>query len=144
MKEVFFQILPYIQRSAILVSQVLISLYCVIYDILKWILEICIKNDSFFHKVFDKNVVKISVNKNSKKKIAYSTTRKEGLFMELEFRLAQCKAVHFKCNIRSEVVTFLSFRKNKEIKCISVEISKVFKRAVVSLSKVCRSKIFVT
>ena len=39
---------------------------------------------------------------------------------------------------------FLSFRKNKETKCISVQISKKFKRATVSLSKMCRSKIFVT
>ena len=39
---------------------------------------------------------------------------------------------------------FLSFRKNKETKCISVQISKKFKRAAVSLSKMCRSKIFVT
>ena len=46
--------------------------------------------------------------------------------------------------IKSEVVIFLLFRKNKETKCISVEISKNFKRTVVSLSKVCRSKIFVT
>ena len=46
--------------------------------------------------------------------------------------------------IKSEVVVFLSFRKNKETKCISMEISKNFKRTVVSLSKVCRSKIFVT
>ena len=39
---------------------------------------------------------------------------------------------------------FLSFRNNKETKCISVQISKKFKRATVSLSKMCRSKIFVT
>ena len=39
---------------------------------------------------------------------------------------------------------FLSFRKNKETKCISVQISKKFKRADVSLSKMCRWKIFVT
>ena len=39
---------------------------------------------------------------------------------------------------------FLSFRKNKETKCISLQISKKFKRAVVSFSKKCRSKIFVT
>ena len=49
-----------------------------------------------------------------------------------------------KCDIRSEVVIFLLFRKNKETKCISVEILKSYKIAVVSLSKVCRSKIFVT
>ena len=48
--------------------------------------------------------------------------------------------VHFKCIIKSEVAIFLSFRKNKETKCISMEISKKFKRAVVSLSKACRSK----
>ena len=39
---------------------------------------------------------------------------------------------------------FLSFRKNKETKCISVQISKKFKRADVSLSKMYRWKIFVT
>ena len=39
---------------------------------------------------------------------------------------------------------FLSFRKNKETKCISVQISKKFKRAAASLSKTCRLKIFVT
>ena len=39
---------------------------------------------------------------------------------------------------------FHSFRKNKETKCISVQISKQFKRAAVSLSKMCSSKIFVT
>ena len=38
----------------------------------------------------------------------------------------------------------LSFRKNKETKCISVQISKKFKRAAVFLSKMCRLKIFVT
>ena len=38
---------------------------------------------------------------------------------------------------------FLSFRKNKETKCISEQISKKIKRATVSLSKMCRSKIFV-
>ena len=35
---------------------------------------------------------------------------------------------------------FLSFRKNKEAKCIPVQISKKFKRATVSLSKMCRLK----
>ena len=39
---------------------------------------------------------------------------------------------------------FLSFRKNKETKCISVQISKKFKRAAVSLSKMFRLKMFVT
>ena len=39
---------------------------------------------------------------------------------------------------------FLSFRKNKETKCTSVQTSKKFKKAAVSLSKMCRSKIFVT
>ena len=43
--------------------------------------------------------------------------RKQGLFMELEFRLSQCTTVHFKCIIKSEFVIFLSFRKNKETKC---------------------------
>ena len=33
--------------------------------------------------------------------------------MELEFKLAQCATVHFKCIIKSEVVIFLSFRKSK-------------------------------
>ena len=48
------------------------------------------------------------------------------------------------CIIESEVVIFLLFRKSKETRCILVEISNNFKRDVVSLSKVCRSKIFVT
>ena len=39
---------------------------------------------------------------------------------------------------------FLSIRTNKETKSIFVEISKKFKRVTVSLSKMCRSKIFVT
>ena len=47
--------------------------------------------------------------------------------MELEFRLPQCAAVHFKSIIKSEVVIFLSFRKKKEKKCISVQISKILK-----------------
>ena len=38
---------------------------------------------------------------------------------------------------------FLLFRKNKETICISVQISKKTKRAIVLLSKTCRSKIFV-
>ena len=63
--------------------------------------------------------------------------------MELEFSLAYCRTAQFKCFIKSEVVIFLPFRKNKETKCISLEISKIFKRVLVSLSKVCRSKIFV-
>ena len=46
--------------------------------------------------------------------------------------------------MRSEVVIFLSFKKNEETKCISMEISKSLKKTVVSLSKVCRSKIFRT
>ena len=37
---------------------------------------------------------------------------------------------------------FLSFRKNKEIKWISVQILKKFKRAAVSLAKMYRSKYF--
>ena len=61
--------------------------------------------------------------------------------MELEFRLARCTTVHFKGIIKSEVVIFLSFRKKKESKGITVKISKNFERAVVLLSKVCRSKI---
>ena len=61
--------------------------------------------------------------------------------MELEFRLAQCKTTHFKCIVKSELVIFLSFRKNKERKLISLDVSKIFKRAIVSLSKVYRSKI---
>ena len=64
--------------------------------------------------------------------------------MELEFRLAYRATAHFKCMITSEVVIFLSFRENEETKCISVEISKFFESAVVLLSKVSRSKIFVT
>ena len=46
--------------------------------------------------------------------------------------------------MKRDVVIFLSFRKIKETKCISKQISKIFKRAAVSLSKICRSKIFVT
>ena len=38
---------------------------------------------------------------------------------------------------------FFSFNKNKGRKCLSMQISKKFKRAAVSLSKMCRSKIFV-
>ena len=33
--------------------------------------------------------------------------------MELEFKLAQCATVQFKCIIKSEAVIFLSFRKSK-------------------------------
>ena len=47
---------------------------------------------------------------------------------------------YVKSIIKSEVVIFLSLRKNKETKCISVQISKDFKSAVVSLSKMHRSK----
>ena len=64
--------------------------------------------------------------------------------MELEFRLEQCATVHFKCIIKRQVVMFLSFTKNSETKCIYVQISKKFKRAAVSLSKMSRSKIFMT
>ena len=68
--------------------------------------------------------------------------------MELEFRLRYCTIVDFKCIIKKEVVMFLSFRKNKETKCISLQISKKKKqkksrRATISLSKMRRSKIFV-
>ena len=63
--------------------------------------------------------------------------------MELEFQLEYTTA-HFKCIIKREVVMFFKFRKNKETKCISVQISKKFKKASVSLSKMCISKIFVT
>ena len=55
----------------------------------------------------------------------------------------QCAAVHFKCIIKGEVVMFPSFTKNKETKCISVQISKKIKRAPALLSTMCRSKIFV-
>ena len=37
-----------------------------------------------------------------------------------------------------------NFAKNKEAKCISVQISKKFKGFAISSSKMCRSKIFVT
>ena len=37
---------------------------------------------------------------------------------------------------------FLSFRKNKETKCISVQSSKKFKSPTVSFLKMCRSKIY--
>ena len=43
--------------------------------------------------------------------------------MEFEFRLEYCSTVHFECIIKNEVVIFLSFRKNKETKCIFVQIS---------------------
>ena len=39
---------------------------------------------------------------------------------------------------------FLSFRKNKEAKGISVQISKKFKRAAIPLSKMFRPEMFVT
>ena len=61
--------------------------------------------------------------------------------MELEFKLAWYTTVHFKFIIKNETVIFFDLKK-KQRKFISVEISKKFKRAVVSLSKVCRSKIF--
>ena len=48
--------------------------------------------------------------------------------MELEFRLRYCTVVDFKCIIKKEVVIFLSFRKNKETKCISLQISKKKKK----------------
>ena len=51
--------------------------------------------------------------------------------------------MYCKCIIQREVVMFLSFRKNKETKCIPVQISKKFKRVTVSFSKMCRSKMFV-
>ena len=35
-------------------------------------------------------------------------------------------------------------RKNKETKCISMQISQNFKRVVISLSKMCRPNILVT
>ena len=63
--------------------------------------------------------------------------------MELEFRLAKCTTVHFKCIIKSKVVVFFSYRKNKERKRMSVQISKKFKKAIVSLSKIFGSKIIV-
>ena len=43
--------------------------------------------------------------------------------MELEF-----STVDFKCIIKSEVVIFLSFTKNKETKCLSVKLTKNFKK----------------
>ena len=58
MKEAFFQILPHIQRAAALVSQGLKSYYSVIFNILKRILDICIKNDSFFIKFLTKASLK--------------------------------------------------------------------------------------
>ena len=60
------------------------------------------------------------------------------LFMEL------FKTADFKCIIKSKIVMFLSFRKNKETKRISMQILKNVKGAVVSLPKICRSKIFLT
>ena len=63
--------------------------------------------------------------------------------MKLEFRLELFTTVYFKCIIKREVVMFLSFRKNKETKCSSVEILKKFKRVTISLFKLCMSKTFV-
>ena len=81
-------------------------------------------------------------SKSKKNEIAYSTARKQCSFKELQFRLAKCTTAHFKCIIKSETVIFLSFSKNKETRCISVEIKKKIKRVVVSLSKESRSKVF--
>ena len=44
--------------------------------------------------------------------------------------------IHFKCIIKREVIMFLSFRKNKETKCISVQISKKFDEMGKSLGKI--------
>ena len=72
--------------------------------------------------------------------------------MELEFRLANTlNTLNVSSKVRLQY--FLHLEKNKEIKkqetnektkYICVEISKHFRRFVVSLPKVCRSKIFVT
>ena len=64
--------------------------------------------------------------------------------MDVKFRLVEYTIVRIKFIIKNEVVIFLSFGKNKETKCISLEMSKGFKRAVVFMSKLLRSKIFVT
>ena len=54
----FFQVLPYIERAAILVEETLRSWNFVIFYKLKLILDICITKLWFFHKVLDKGVVK--------------------------------------------------------------------------------------
>ena len=75
---IFFQILPYIQKASILVSQGLTYSYSVLHYILKRILHICIKIFKIFkiHKIFDKSLVNININNKSKKnEIAYSMAR---------------------------------------------------------------------
>ena len=63
--------------------------------------------------------------------------------MEVEFRLVQCTMVNFKLIIKSDIAIFLSFRKNRETKSFRAKF-KNFIGVVVSLSKLCRSKIFLT
>ena len=64
--------------------------------------------------------------------------------MEFMLRLAKCTTVHFKYIIKIEVIIFHSFTKNKETKRMPMQISKKKnQRAVVSLLKICRSKILV-
>ena len=46
--------------------------------------------------------------------------------------------------IKSEVIIFLLFRKNKETKCISVKITKKFQKGRRFTAKTCKSKLFVT
>ena len=63
--------------------------------------------------------------------------------MEVEFRLVQCTVVNFKLIIKIEIAIFLSFRKKRETKSFRAKF-KNFVGVVVSLSKMCRSKMFLT
>ena len=61
--------------------------------------------------------------------------------------LNQHLAQQYILNVSSKVRLLYFFhlkKENKETKCISVKISKNFRRVIVLLSKVCRSKSFVT
>ena len=64
--------------------------------------------------------------------------------MELEFKLAYCTTVHFKRIFKREVVIFLSFEKIKKKNAYPCKFQKKIKRAAVSFSEMCRSKIFMT
>ena len=65
--------------------------------------------------------------------------------MELEFKLASCTTLHFKCIIKREVVMFLSFfKKIKKQNAYPCKFKIKIKGAAVSLSQMCRSKMFVT
>ena len=65
--------------------------------------------------------------------------------MEPKFKLASCKTLHFKCISKREVVMFLSFfKKIKKQNAYPCKFKKKIKGATVSLSQMCRAKIFVT